>query len=319
MDTDGITTPNQKKVIVVNPHGFCVGVARAIDTIETALKLFPTPLYCFNQIVHNRQIVEDLTSRGVVFVQAINDVPPETTLLFSAHGISPEVREAAKKRKLNVIDATCPFVAKVHNEVIKYRNKDYTILLIGHRNHDEVKGVAGEAPNHVIVIENEEDAKKVAPKNPDRVAVVTQTTLARDKTSSIFDILKKRFPGIKTPVGHGICYATTNRQFAVRELAKKVNIILVLGSRNSSNSNRLVEVSLESGCPAVLINSNSALKDAIPPEATTIGLTSGASTPELFLESILKDLADLGFNDVREFTPVEEKRAALPLPPMREK
>jgi 4-hydroxy-3-methylbut-2-enyl diphosphate reductase len=305
---------NSKRVIVVNPHGFCPGVARAIETIETALRLCPAPVYCFNEIVHNQQIVNDLARRGVRFVKDLRGVPEGSTILFSAHGVSPSVRDEARQKNLRVIDATCPFVSKVHAEVRRYAREGYTVLFIGHWNHEEVIGVAGEAPDHVIVLETEEEARRAQPPDPTRVAVVTQTTLSVDKTRGITDILKSRFPPLRSPPQSDICYATQNRQRAVQALAGRVDLILVLGSKLSSNSHRLVEVGTAAGCRCVLISDLAELPSADLSAVDAVGITSGASTPELFLDQVLKDLAARGFDRVESLTEAEEDSLRFSLP-----
>ena len=301
------------KVILASPHGFCAGVERAVRIAEFMLKKATGPVYCLREIVHNMQVVQDLSARGIVFVKDINDVPEGSVVLFSAHGVAPEIRETAGNRKLKIIDATCPFVSRVHAEVCRYASEGFTILLIGHRNHDEIIGVAGEAPGSVMVIEDVEEAEKIDVKDPTKVAVITQTTLSVDETKHIIDLLRRRFPLLETPAGSDICYATQNRQMAVRSVAKKVDAFIVLGTKNSSNSNRLVEVSGAAGCKAFLVSEIQQLQTIPFDEVRIIGLTAGASTPEYFVREAVTCLAKLGFVNVEECNVVDENvRFALP-------
>lgn len=308
------TAIETKKVIVASPHGFCVGVARAVETIEQALKIYGTPLYCFHEIVHNQQIVTDLTSRGVIFVDSVEEAPPGKPILFSAHGVAPEVNQTAARNNMRVIDATCPFVTRIHVDVRKYAAVDDTIIIVGHRNHDEVVGISGEAPNHVVVVETVEEAQQVQPRDPEKVAVVTQTTLSMDYVEPIVAVLRERFPKIKSTPKFDMCYATTNRQEAVRKIAKDVDLLIVLGSENSSNSQRLVDVAQAAGTKATLVSSFEEL-DRLPVDSlTTLGLTSGASTPESFLYETLKHLASRGFEAVEDRVVVKESTPRMRLP-----
>jgi len=303
----------EKVIVLIAPHGFCAGVERAVELAEGMLRTYPRPIYCLKQIVHNRQIIDDLTAKGVVFVRNIQDVPKGGTVLFSAHGIPPVTREAAKAMNLRVVDATCPFVSKVHHEVKQYAAKGYTILLIGHHCHDEIIGVAGEAPDHVMVIASEDEARAVTVPNPGKVAVLTQTTLSLDEVAQVMMILHSRFPGLKTPPDSDICYATRNRQQAVRLFAKQADAIIVLGAENSSNSNRLVEVARAEGCHAILASSIEML-DTIPLEKVgLLGITAGASTPEYFVQQAITHLKERGFNTVTEQILVKEN-IHFPLP-----
>ncbi|MBA4388276.1 MAG: 4-hydroxy-3-methylbut-2-enyl diphosphate reductase [Verrucomicrobia bacterium] len=306
--------PGQKTIVLVSPHGFCAGVRRAIDIVEAALDQLPHPIYCLREIVHNRQVVDGLRRKGVIFVNDLADVPPTSTLLFSAHGVTPQVRSKAGERRFNVIDATCPFVAKVHTEVRKYASLDYTIILIGFRKHDEVVGVVGEAPSHVVVAENADEAARLSVKDPEKIAVITQTTLSADETSKVHTVLKSRFPKLVTPAQSDICYATTNRQNAVMALADRVRTILVLGSRNSSNSNRLVEVARTRGAAVHLIDSMPDL-DTVPLDGLDeIGLTAGASTPDSFIREVTAQLKRLGYARI-EVMQVATENIHFPLPP----
>ena len=290
---DGLPPP--KRLVVAEPKGFCAGVRHAVDLITAALEVYLPPVYCMKEIVHNRQVIDTLRKQGVLFVESLDDVPDGATLFFSAHGISPDVRAAAESRRFRIIDATCPFVAKVHHEVRKYAEKDYTVLLIGHRQHDEVIGVAGEAPDHVLVIETGDEAERVDVADPRRVAVIAQTTLSVEQTARTLQILCRRFPAIEMPARQDICYATTNRQKAVQELAARVREIVILGSPNSSNSNRLVEVARAAGSEARLVSTLQDL-DSLPlEEISALGLTAGASTPDTFIDAVIESLHIAGF------------------------
>ena len=306
-------TAGAKVVVLITPHGFCAGVERAVELAEGMLRTYPLPIYCLKQIVHNRQIIEDLTAKGMVFVRDICEVPQGGTVLFSAHGVPPATRETAKAKNLRVVDATCPFVSKVHHEVRQYAAMGSTVLLIGHHNHDEIIGVAGEAPEHVLVIASEEEARAVTVPDPGKVAVLTQTTLSLDEVAQVMAILRERFPALKTPPESDICYATRNRQQAVRLFAKQADAIIVLGAENSSNSNRLVEVARAAGCYAMLASSLEML-DTIPLDKITIlGITAGASTPEYFVQQAIAHLKTRGFNFVTEQVLVKEN-IHFPLP-----
>jgi len=290
-------------------------VRRAVDAAEAALRKFPPPIYCFNEIVHNRQVVDELSGHGIVFVHDLDDVPAGAVLLFSAHGVTPAVRAGAEERGLTVIDATCPFVTKVHSEAKRYARDGYTVVLVGKKGHDEVVGVAGEAPDHVMVVANIEDARQVSPPDPARVAVVTQTTLSEADAKQILAVLRERFTGLKTPVKSDICYATTNRQEAVRRIATQVERLLVLGARTSSNTNRLVEVARGAGTEADLVGDMSDLEAIDLSSVTTVGVTAGASTPEEFVEEVLGALAAKGFETVNTVSVAEETVSfALPRP-----
>ena len=303
----------EKIVVLIAPHGFCAGVERAVELAEGMLRIYPAPIYCLKQIVHNRQIIDDLTAKGMVFVQDISEIPRGGTVLFSAHGIPPATRAAAEAMNLRIVDATCPFVSKVHLEVRQYAAKGYTILLIGHHNHDDIIGVAGESPDQVVVIASEEEARCVAVPDPEKVAVLTQTTLSLDEVAQVMSILRNRFPLVKTPPESDICYATRNRQQAVRLFAQQADAIIVLGAENSSNSNRLVEVARATGCFATLASSLEML-DAIPlDEVNILGITAGASTPEYFVQEAIAHLKARGFKTVTEQVLVKEN-IHFPLP-----
>lgn len=302
-----------KKLIIALPHGFCAGVLRAIEVAETALRLFPRPVYCLKEIVHNRQVVDALAEKGIVFVQTLDEVPEGATVLFSAHGVAPSVRSQAAGRRLKVLDATCPFVTKVHNEVRRYAEKDYSIILVGHRTHDEIIGVAGEAPGKVRVVETFADAENVAVDDASHVAVVTQTTLSMYETTRTLDLLRRRFPSMSTPPTSDICYATTNRQKAAASVARESDMMLVLGSANSSNSKRLVEVASVSGCHAKLVVDMKQLEKCDFSGVRVLGLTAGASTPESFVLEAVAFLKSAGFNRVEDRL-IEREDMHFPLP-----
>ncbi len=270
-----------KKVILAKPRGFCAGVEMAIETVHRALKKYGAPLYVFHEIVHNQHVVADFQKRGVVFVNCITDVPARSHVVFSAHGVSPEIwREAREKRLQWIIDATCPLVTKVHREVRKYVALGYWIILVGHRNHDEIVGTSGEAPERTFVIGDVTEAKSVNLPDPDKVVVLTQTTLSIDDTREIIEVLKQRFPNMVTPAKEDICYATQNRQDAVKQLLGAVELLLVIGSENSENSNQLVRVARANGKPAHLISDHRAIDPGWLEDIARVGITSGASVPE---------------------------------------
>jgi 4-hydroxy-3-methylbut-2-en-1-yl diphosphate reductase len=272
-------------VILAKPRGFCAGVEMAVATVERALERHGPPLYVFHEIVHNQQVVRDFASRGVHFVQSIAEVPRGAKLIFSAHGISPEVWQQAKENQLDVvIDATCPLVDKVHREVRKFAAQGYGIILVGHQNHDEIVGTSGEAPQHVRIVANVEQAKTITVPNCDKVAVLTQTTLSVDDTRDVINVLKQRFPKIITPAKEDICYATQNRQDAVKQLSRAVDLVLVIGSRNSENSNQLCGVARSQGAPAYLVDEIGLLNPEWLDGVTRVGITSGASVPERLVE-----------------------------------
>jgi 4-hydroxy-3-methylbut-2-enyl diphosphate reductase len=290
-----MATPH-KTVVLVSPRGFCAGVRHAVEIAEAALRLRPLTLYALHEIVHNRQVVESFERRGVCFVNTIDEVPEGRAVLFSAHGVPPAVCAAAAARRLEVIDATCPFVLKVHVEVLRFAREGYSIVIVGHRAHDEVIGVAGEAPGRVTVIETVEEAEAFEPVDPVRVAVVTQTTLSAEDADQIRAVLLRRFPGLRMPATDDICYATTNRQQAVQALARRVGLILVLGAQNSSNTRRLAEVARAAGAEAVLVSRIEDIAGSGIGNRTDIGVTAGASTPESFIAQVLEHLAACGFD-----------------------
>ena len=274
-----------EKVILAKPRGFCAGVEMAIETVERALKKHGAPLYVFHEIVHNQYVVNDFKQKGVVFVNSIDEVPPQSNVIFSAHGVSPAIWQQAKEKQLRwAIDATCPLVDKVHREVRKYVAQGYWIILVGHRNHDEIAGTSGEAPERILIVENVSEAKAVMPPTPEQLVVLTQTTLSVDDTREVIEVLKQRFPKMITPAKEDICYATQNRQDAVKELTKKVDLVLVIGSKNSENSNQLVKVARILGKPAYLIDDHRDIDAEWLKDVATVGITSGASVPEQLVQ-----------------------------------
>ena len=307
---------NEKKleIVLASPRGFCAGVDLAILIVEKALQKWGPPIYVRHEIVHNRQVVERLQAQGVIFVEEIEEIPKGAHAIFSAHGVSPAVRKQAQEQSLEVVDATCPLVTKVHGEAQRYRRKDFTILLIGHADHVEVQGTMGEAPERMIVIETEQDAQKVQPPDPNQLAYLTQTTLSLDDTSEIIKILKQRFPSIEGPPKDDICYATQNRQNAVKELASQVERILVVGASNSSNTLRLVEVARAQGTAARRVEEASEIERADVEGVNSIGITAGASAPEDVVQSIVTKLCRLApQHSLRELRLVDENvNFALP-------
>lgn len=274
-----------EKVILAKPRGFCAGVEMAIETVERALRQHRPPIYVFHEIVHNLHVVREFTDRGVHFVQSIDDVPTGAKLVFSAHGISPAVWQQAKEKRLQVIiDATCPLVEKVHREVRRFAAMDFSIILVGHENHDEIVGTSGEAPEQIQIVANVDQAQKIDVANPEKIVVLTQTTLSVDDTHEIIDALKKRFPKLVTAAKEDICYATQNRQDAVKQLAEAVDLVLVIGSRNSENSNQLCKVARAQGKPAYLIDDYHEIDPVWLQGTKRIGITSGASVPERLVE-----------------------------------
>ena len=274
-----------KGVILAQPRGFCAGVEMAIETVERALNKYGPPLYVFHEIVHNRYVVQDFRHRGVTFVQSMGEVPPGARLVFSAHGVSPEIWEQARAKGLQIlVDATCPLVEKVHREVRRYAAQGYWIVLVGHRNHDEIMGTSGEAPDRIRVVGSLDEARQVSVPDPEKVAVLTQTTLSIDDTREITEALKQRFPRMVTPPKEDICYATQNRQDAVKALASQVDLILVVGSKNSENSNQLCRVARSCGVPAYLVNDVNEIDPKWLAGVERLGITSGASVPERLVQ-----------------------------------
>jgi 4-hydroxy-3-methylbut-2-en-1-yl diphosphate reductase len=298
---------------LLRPRGFCAGVIRAIETVRVAIETLGRPVFVRKQIVHNRHVVDELTSQGAVFVDRLDEVPVGGVVIFSAHGVSPDVREQASRRHLRVIDATCPLVTKVHLEVIRYARENYTIVLIGHRYHDEVIGTLGESPEAIRVISSVEEVDSLEVPDPRRVAYLTQTTLSIDDTAQIIARLKSRFPEIAGPPSQDICYATQNRQRTVKSVAPKVDGILVVGARNSSNSNRLVEVARGMGADACLVDSAGDIPLHWLERRKHVGVTAGASTPETLVEQVVDRLKNLGFTRLQEVEWIaEDVRFVLP-------
>ncbi len=296
----------QKRCCSPLPRGYCAGVDRAVQTVERALELHGAPVYVRKEIVHNKHVVEQLRERGAVFVESETEVPEGAVAVFSAHGVAPSVHANAAARGLRTIDATCPLVTKVHVEAKKFAAEGYTIVLVGHAGHEEVEGTMGEAPEHIVLIENEEDVDALEVSDPSKVAYISQTTLSVDETRTIIDRLRERFPAIIGPRTDDICYATTNRQAAVKQLARECDLVLVIGSRNSSNSNRLVEVAREHGSDSYLIDNESEVREEWLEGKRVVGITSGASAPEELVQRLVGFFRDRGTSDVRELEVVQE-------------
>jgi len=302
-----------QKILLAAPRGYCAGVDRAVQTVEQALELYGAPVYVRKEIVHNKHVVEQLRERGAVFVESVDEVPEGATTVFSAHGVSPAVHSSAEERKLQTIDATCPLVTKVHREAVKFASEGYTIIMIGHAGHEEVEGTMGEAPDHIVLVEDEEDVDQLVIEDPTKVAYISQTTLSVDETRAVIGRLRERFPAIVGPRTDDICYATTNRQMAVKELARECDLVLVIGSRNSSNSNRLVEVAREHGADSYLIDNESQVEDSWLEGKATIGITSGASAPEELVSRLVEFFRARGPVHVSELEVVhEDVRFMLP-------
>ncbi len=295
------------EIVLAQPRGFCAGVVRAIDIVKLALEAYGAPVYVFHEIVHNRHVVEDLQSRGAVFVQDLAEIPADAVTVFSAHGVSKAVAERAGKKKLRVIDATCPLVAKVHLQAQRYSRRGYDIVIIGHLGHEEVEGTMGSVDGPVYVVSTLEDVARLEVSNPERVAYVTQTTLSVDDTRDIITALKRRFPSIHGPGTDDICYATQNRQNAVRALAGQVDLLLVVGARNSSNSNRLREVGAQHGVPAHLIENERDLDPAWLRAVSRVGITAGASAPEVLVQRVIGKLQQFGCTTITEQDGLREK------------
>jgi len=303
-----------RRVLLAKPRGYCAGVDRAVQTVEMAIERYGTPVYVRKQIVHNLHVVRSLEKRGAVFVDENADIPPGSVVVFSAHGIAPDVREEAQQRGLQVIDATCPLVTKVHNEARRFAAQDYDILLIGHEGHEEVIGTTGEAPTRVRLVDGPEGAGSVDVRDPARVVWLSQTTLSVDETTETVAALRDRFPTLIDPPSDDICYATQNRQLAVKEIAGDADLVLVVGSQNSSNSVRLVEVAKDSGAAeAYLVDDASEIDEHWLTGVGTVGVTSGASVPEELVSGVLAWLAERGFGSVEEVEAVKERMSfALP-------
>ena len=296
-----------KRVLLASPRGFCAGVDRAIEIVRLALETYGPPVYVFHEIVHNPYVVQELRDKGAVFVNDLSEVPQGSRTVYSAHGISPAVRAAAQEHALQVIDATCPLVTKVHLEAVRFAQDGYFSILVGHKDHDEVVGTMGEVPGHITLVSNVAEAEAVQVPDARQVALLTQTTLSVDDTREIMDVLRRRFPALTFPPKEDICYATQNRQSAVKELAAQSDLVLVLGASNSSNSQRLCEVALLSGVPAYLINDIDDLRPEWLKGVKTVGITSGASTPEFLVQRAVDYFRALGAEEVRLLSTVEER------------
>jgi 4-hydroxy-3-methylbut-2-en-1-yl diphosphate reductase len=298
----------RKRVLLARPRGYCAGVDRAVQSVEEALKLYGAPVYVRKQIVHNKHVVSTLESRGAIFVEENEEVPEGATVVFSAHGVAPEVHEQARARHLRTIDATCPLVTKVHNEARRFAADDYDILLIGHEGHEEVVGTSGEAPAHIQLVDGPDGVDRVQVRDPAKVVWLSQTTLSVDETMETVERLKTRLPLLQSPPSDDICYATQNRQHVVKEIAPSCDVVIVVGSTNSSNSVRLVEVARDAGAAAAyLIDYAAQIDDAWLAGATTVGVTSGASVPDDLVMDVLAHLAERGFGEVTEYTTAEER------------
>jgi 4-hydroxy-3-methylbut-2-enyl diphosphate reductase len=304
------------KLLLAAPRGYCAGVDRAVQTVERALELYGPPVYVRKEIVHNKHVVETLRAKGAIFIDELDDSVPEGAMtVFSAHGVSPMVHAEAERRQLRTIDATCPLVTKVHREAVKFAQDGYTIVLIGHDGHEEVEGTMGEAPDHIVLVETEADVDALVLEDPSRVAYISQTTLSVDETKAIIARLRERFPEITGPRTDDICYATTNRQVAVKQMAPQCDLVLVIGSQNSSNSNRLVQVAQELGTRAHLIDNASQIEEQWLEGATTVGISSGASAPEELVQQVVAFFRERGTRDVSEFEVMQEDvRFMLPKP-----
>ena len=303
-----------KKLLLAKPRGFCAGVDRAIDVVHMALEHFQGPIYVRREIVHNKHVIRSLAAKGAVFVDEIDQVPVGSVVIFSAHGVSPAVRAQAEAKRLRVIDATCPLVTKVHTEAVRFAKEGCSIILVGHAGHDEIVGTMGEAPENTRLVGSVEEAEKVQVPDPERVAVTTQTTLGVDDTREIIDVLRRRFPKLVSPSSDDICYATQNRQWAVRLLTEEAEVILVLGSENSSNSKRLREVAEISGARAYLIEDATKIDPAWLEEVQCVGITAGASAPEHLVQDVIAYFKGLGVEEVEEIEAMEE-RVTFNLPP----
>lgn len=306
-------TAAPRRVLLAAPRGYCAGVDRAVQTVERALDLHGAPVYVRKEIVHNKHVVQELSKRGAIFVEEETEVPEGEMVVFSAHGVAPAVHENAAARRLRTIDATCPLVTKVHVEARKFAAEGYTIVLIGHEGHEEVEGTTGEAPESIVLVQTAEEVKQMEVSDPERVAFITQTTLSVDETDEIIAALRARFPAIVSPKSDDICYATTNRQIAVKQLAGECELVLVIGSTNSSNSNRLVEVAREHGAASHLIDNHAQVREEWLEGVETVGITSGASAPEELVDGLVEFFRARGAEEVSELRTVhEDVRFMLP-------
>jgi 4-hydroxy-3-methylbut-2-en-1-yl diphosphate reductase len=299
-------TQAPRRVLLASPRGYCAGVDRAVQAVEQALELHGPPVYVRKEIVHNKHVVAELRERGAIFVDEETEVPEGEVVVFSAHGVAPSVHANAKARRLRTIDATCPLVTKVHVEARRFAEQGYTIVLVGHERHEEVEGTTGEAPESIVLVQTVEDVDRLEVPDPSRVAYITQTTLSVDETAAIIARLRERFPAIVGPKSDDICYATTNRQIAVKELARACDLVLVIGSVNSSNSNRLVEVARELGAASYLIDNASQVREEWLEGVETVGITSGASAPESLVSELVEAFRERGAEEISELRTVEE-------------
>ncbi|MEP7352172.1 MAG: 4-hydroxy-3-methylbut-2-enyl diphosphate reductase [Acidobacteriota bacterium] len=302
----GSAATSSKKIILLRPRGFCAGVVRAIDVVKIALSAYGAPIYVRKEIVHNRHVVDELRAAGAIFVEELTEVPMGERAIFSAHGVAPSVRQEAKDRNLKVIDATCPLVTKVHVEAVKFARKGFTIVLIGHKDHDEVTGTLGEAPDVTVLVSNVDDVDQLQLKDPEKVGFITQTTLSLDETQDIVARLRERFPKIQGPAAQDICYATENRQVAVKAVAPLCETLLVVGSQNSSNSRRLVEVCEQLNVPAYLVDDLTEVRPEWLEKIQTVAVTAGASAPENLVEQLVQFLQSKGFGELEEMEIREE-------------
>jgi 4-hydroxy-3-methylbut-2-en-1-yl diphosphate reductase len=302
-----------EKLLLAAPRGYCAGVDRAVQTVERALEIHGAPVYVRKEIVHNKHVVEQLRARGAIFVEEETEVPEGAVCVFSAHGVAPSVREGAVARRLQTIDATCPLVTKVHREAVRFAGDGYTVVLVGHDGHEEVEGTMGEAPDRILLVQNEQDVEELQISDPERVAYITQTTLAVDETTAILARLRERFPKIVGPRTDDICYATTNRQAAVKQMSEDCDLLLVIGSRNSSNSVRLVEVARDCGTESHLIDTADEIREEWLSDARVVGISSGASAPENLVQDLVQLFRDRGVTDISEFHVIrEDVRFMLP-------
>jgi 4-hydroxy-3-methylbut-2-en-1-yl diphosphate reductase len=304
-----------EKLLLAAPRGYCAGVDRAVQTVERALEMHGAPVYVRKEIVHNKHVVEGLRERGAIFVEEAGEVPEGAVCVFSAHGVAPSVRTDARVRSLETIDATCPLVTKVHREAVRFAEQGYTVVLVGHDGHEEVEGTMGEAPDRIVLVQDEHDVEELEVDDPERIAYITQTTLAVDETTSILARLRERFPHIVGPRTDDICYATTNRQAAVKRIAASCDLLLVIGSRNSSNSVRLVEVARDCGTAAHLIDNAREVREEWLDGVRVVGISSGASAPENLVEELVELFRARGVSDISEYDVVrEDVRFMLPKP-----
>ena len=309
LGTPPVLSPDEaeRAVMLAAPRGYCAGVDRAVVTVEQALDLYGAPVYVRKQIVHNKHVVSDLESRGAVFVEELDEVPSGATVVFSAHGVSPEVHRQAAERELKTIDATCPLVTKVHHEAKRFAGEDYDILLIGHEGHEEVEGTAGEAPDHIQLVQGPDDVEGIVVRDPEKVAWLSQTTLSVDETLETVAAIRERFPELLDPPSDDICYATQNRQLAIKEIARDADLVIVVGSGNSSNSVRLVEVALESGAKAAhRVDDAGEIDEAWLEGVERVSVTSGASVPEALVQGVLEFLGERGYPDAQAVHSAEE-------------